>query len=435
MSKSPDNTRADREVWTVSRLNREARMLVETGLRSVWLEGELSNLAEPASGHIYFSLKDPAAQVRCAMFRPRRQALRFRPADGTQVLVHGRVSLYEARGEFQVIVDHMEEAGSGALQAAYEELKRKLAAEGLFDESLKRGLPQLPARIGVVTSPSGAAIRDIVSVLARRFPSIPVVVYPVPVQGEGSAERLVAALATANRRAECDVLIVARGGGSIEDLWSFNDERVARAIRASAIPVVTGIGHEIDFTIADFAADRRAPTPSAAAELVVPDRVELVRRVTQLDARLQRAGPVRRVQQQAQRLDELDACLRRRVRGGLESRLARVRTAVARLGAHSPRPRLQRALERHANLVMRLHGAWQRIHERLAVRLTGTERALRSVSPVATLERGYAIVTVPGTGAVVRDAREIESGDRVRARFARGSADLSVESTDEGEDT
>lgn len=409
-------------------------MLVETGLRSVWLEGELSNLARPASGHIYFSLKDPAAQVRCAMFRARRQTLRFEPEDGLQVLVRGRVSLYEARGEFQVIVDRMEPAGSGALQAAFEALKRKLAAEGLFDESLKRALPSLPVAIGVITSPSGAAIRDIASVLARRFPSIPVIVYPVPVQGDGAAERIVAALDTANRRAECDVLVVARGGGSIEDLWSFNDERVARAIRASAIPVVTGIGHEIDFTIADFAADRRAPTPSAAAEMIVPDRIELVRRVTQLEARLQRAGPVRRVQQQAQRLDELDPRLRRAMLSGLDARNARVRTAYARLGAHSPRPRLQRAFERHANLTMRLQVAWRHIHERLAVSVSGAERALKSVSPVATLERGYTIVTDPATGKIVRDARGLDRGDRVHARFARGAADLTVDATDEGED-
>ncbi len=425
MSKPPDLTKYDREVWTVSRLNREARMLVETGLRTLWLEGEISNLAEPASGHIYFSLKDDAAQVRCAMFRPRRQALRFKPADGAQVVIRGRVSLYEARGEFQVIVDLMEESGAGALQAAFEALKRKLAAEGLFDDGVKRTPPALPSRIGVVTSPSGAALRDILSVLARRFPSIPVVVYPVPVQGDGAAAKIAAAIAVANRRAETEVLIVARGGGSIEDLWAFNDEDLARAIRASCIPVVTGIGHEIDFTIADFAADRRAPTPSAAAELVVPDRSDLVRRVTQLVARLERAGPARRLQQKAQRLDELDPRLRRAMHHRIGTRRDRLATLAARLSVHSPRPRLQRASEHRGAITLRLHRAWQRTHERAAVRIAVAERALGTVGPMATLERGYAIIT-DARGSVVRDAATLATGDRVEARFAKGTSELEV---------
>lgn len=396
----------ERDVWTVTRLNREARMLIETGLGVLWLEGEVSNLAQPASGHIYFSLKDAAAQVRCAMFRARRQLLRFRPEAGTQVLVRGRVSLYEPRGDFQFIVEHMEEAGFGALQRAFEELKHKLAAEGLFDEALKRPLPALPRCIGVITSPTGAAIRDIVSVLGRRFPAVPVLVYPVPVQGDGAAERIATMLGTAGARAECDVLILARGGGSIEDLWSFNDERVARAIRACPIPVVTGVGHEIDVTIADFAADRRAPTPSAAAELVVPDQVDVAQRIAHLARTLQRCTlrrlqldrdrlqwlasrlkpmhPGRRLQQQAQRLDECDRRLKRALRG-----LLRV--------AH----------ERHGALA----------------------RALNAVSPLATLGRGYAIVTRAADGAAVVDAAMLTRGDTVRARFARGRAELTVDRT------
>lgn len=442
----------EREVWSVSRLNREARMLLETGLRVLWLEGEISNLAQPASGHAYFSLKDGGAQVRCAMFRMRLQLLRFRPANGAQVLVRGRVSLYEPRGDFQFIVDHMEEAGFGALQRAYEDLKRRLAAEGLFDEALKRPLPVLPRRIGVITSPTGAAIRDIASVLGRRFPSVPVVVYPVPVQGEGAPPAIVAAFEMAAARAECDVLILARGGGSIEDLWAFNDERVARAIRACPLPVVVGVGHEIDFTIADFAADRRAPTPSAAAEMVVPDRVELGQRVMRLtralrrctDQRVAQAGerlgwlaarlrlqhPGRRVQQRAQRLDELDLRLARALRASAGAARERLYEVGGRLAAQNPAPRVQRARDRHTALMVRLQRAWQRAHERAQVRTHGAARALHAVSPLATLARGYAIVAHAPGGGTVTDAATLAAGDRVSARFARGTAFLTVDATD-----
>src|SRR5512141_1537339 len=244
-----------REIFTISRLNREARFLLERSLGAVWLEGEISNLSRPGSGHWYFSLKDEAAQVRCAMFRQRNLLVRFPVRDGMHVLARGRVSLYEARGEFQVVIDHLEEAGEGALRRRFEELKQKLQSEGLFDERHKQPLPALPRRIGVVTSPTGAAIRDILHILKRRFPAIPVLIYPVPVQGESAPREIAAAIRLAAARAECDVLIVARGGGSLEDLWAFNDERVARAIHASLIPVISGVGHEIDFTIADFVAD------------------------------------------------------------------------------------------------------------------------------------------------------------------------------------
>ena len=254
-----------RNVFTVSRLNREVRVLLERGLGVVWVEGELSNFSQPSSGHWYFSLKDRDAQLRCAMFRLKNAVLGFTPKAGQQVLARGRISLYEPRGDYQLIVEHLEEAGVGALKREFERLKVKLAAEGLFALERKRSLPRFPRRIGVVTSPSGAAIRDVLHILARRFPPASVLVYPTPVQGAASVPAIVEALQTASARAECDVLIVARGGGSIEDLWSFNDERVARAICASSIPVVSGIGHEIDFTIADFVADARAPTPSGAA--------------------------------------------------------------------------------------------------------------------------------------------------------------------------
>ncbi|MEL7450439.1 MAG: exodeoxyribonuclease VII large subunit, partial [Pseudomonadota bacterium] len=342
MRTTPPAGRA-KTVFTVARLNQEARAVLESGLGIVWVEGELSNLARPASGHLYFSLKDGRAQVRCAMFRQRNRALRFAPRDGLKVLVRARVSLYEPRGDFQLQVDHMEAGGEGALRLAFEALKTKLAAEGLFDERPDRELPSLPQRVGVITSPSGAVIRDILNVLRRRFPALPVLIYPVAVQGDAAAGQIVAALERAGRRADCDVIVLARGGGSLEDLWPFNEEAVARAIHACPIPVVSAVGHETDVTIADFTADLRAPTPSAAAELIVPDRADLARhvgslveraqraarrhferqreRLRWLEGRLQQCHPGQRLHTQAQRLDELEA----RLRNSVSQRLRRAR--------------------------------------------------------------------------------------------------------------
>src|SRR5580700_5001795 len=288
VASSSPSARPDRDVYSVSRLNREVRTLLERGFGMIWLEGEISNFSRPSSGHWYFSMKDAGAQVRCAMFRQRNMLCAFTARDGQKVLLRARIGLYEPRGEFQLLVEHMEDAGLGALKRQFDELAAKLAAEGLFAPERKRPLPALPKRIGVITSPSGAAIHDILHVLARRFAAIPVLLYPVAVQGAAAAAEIIAALALAGRRAECDVLILARGGGSLEDLWAFNDEALARAIVASPIPVITGIGHEIDFTIADFAADVRAPTPSAAAELVVPDAEEWLAAFVRLSTRLQR---------------------------------------------------------------------------------------------------------------------------------------------------
>src|SRR5213080_4349874 len=274
MAPSPDRSAGAppaREVYSVTRVNREVRALLERGLPVLWVEGELTNFSQPSSGHWYFTLKDREAQLRCAMFRMRNALVGFTPSASAQVLVRGRISVYEARGEYQLIVEHLEEAGVGALRREFDRLKAKLAAEGLFALEHKRGLPRFPRRIGVITSPSGAALRDILHILARRFPPAPVLIYPTAVQGAAAAPALVAALEIASGRAEVDVLILARGGGSLEDLWAYNDERVARAIYASRLPIVSGVGHEIDFTIADFVADARAPTPSAAAELVAPD--------------------------------------------------------------------------------------------------------------------------------------------------------------------
>jgi exodeoxyribonuclease VII large subunit len=338
------------------------------------------------------------------MFKPRSTWLRFKPGDGMRVLARARVSLYEARGEFQLIVDSLEEAGEGALQRAFEQLKTKLAAEGLFDADRKRAIPKIPRRIGVITSPSGAAIRDVLSVIARRFPLAEIEILPVPVQGKEAPPAIVATLGAASAARRHDVLLLTRGGGSLEDLWAFNDETVARAIRASAIPVVSAIGHEIDFTIADFAADLRAPTPSAAAELLVPDAAEIAR------------GFVR----QRQRIEQL-------LRRGLESRTQRLDHLLARINAQSPQARLARADERLHMLHRRLADRARGGIERRASRLGELARTLHAVSPLATLDRGYAILFERGLGRVVRSVTQATPGAPLRARVADGEIDLRVE--------
>ena len=386
-----------RAVYSVSRLNREVRALLESGIGQIWVEGEISNLSRPGSGHWYFSLKDRNAQLRCAMFRTRNTRAQFTPSEGQLVLARGRVSLYEPRGDYQLLVEQLEDAGLGALQRAFEELKTRLAAEGLFAPERKRALPACPRRIGVITSPTGAAIRDILHILARRFPATPVLIYGVPVQGVAAAPAIVAALDMACARADCDVLILARGGGSLEDLWAFNDERVARAIHRAGIPVVTGIGHEIDFTIADFAADVRAPTPSGAAELVVPDAGAWRQRLAQLQGRF--AAAMRRtLQTEGARL------------AGLERRLH---------GSH-PGSRLRAASQRLDELEGRLQFALQARLASDASRLQALARALQAVSPLATLERGFAVITRRADGALVTDARQLAVGDTFDARLASG---------------
>ena len=428
-------------VFTVSRLNHEVRTLLERGLGVVWVEGELSNFSQPASGHWYFSLKDREAQVRCAMFRLKNSAVGFTPKAGQQVLVRGRVSLYEPRGDYQLIVEHLEEAGVGALQREFERLKAKLAAEGLFARECKRSLPRFPRRIAVVTSPTGAAIRDVLTILARRFPPASVLVYPTAVQGAGAAPSIVEALRLASTRAECDVLILARGGGSIEDLWCFNDERVARAIRACAIPVVSGIGHEIDFTIADFAADARAPTPSGAAELVVPDRQTcldalartagrlsvcirrelraLSHRSESAGARLRSAHPGMRLAHQAQRLDDLEQRLAGAVRNGLHVGRNRLAETLARLARRSPEHLMREHLGRSEALGARLGRAIEGQLSRLTHRVDLAHRTLHTASPLATLARGFAIVT-RADGSVVTDAATVAAGEELDTRLAKG---------------
>jgi exodeoxyribonuclease VII large subunit len=446
----------ERIVYTVSRLNREVRVLLERGLAVIWLEAELSNFTQPASGHWYFTLKDPEAQIRGALFRQRNVTLGFTPKSGQLVLVRGRVSLYEPRGDYQMIVDHMEPAGVGALRQKFERLKAQLAAEGLFAPERKRPLPAFPHRIGVITSPSGAAIRDVLHILRRRYPPAQVLIYPSPVQGAAAVPGLLQALQLAAARADCDVLILTRGGGSIEDLWAFNDERVARAIRACPIPVVSGIGHEIDFTIADFVADRRAPTPSAAAELVVPDRQELLsvlhrigerliqsgrrelRMASQLLAalrhRLQRTHPGVRLQHGAQRLDELEQRLRKALLAHVQQQNIRLGRALTSLLRATPAHYVARLDARNAELGMRLQHALQRRMQASLHRLHVAQQKLDAVSPLATLARGFAVVTRTD-GSVIIDAGTVAVGDEIRARLHRGALRARVVGRDSEHDT
>jgi exodeoxyribonuclease VII large subunit len=437
----PGAARLERDVYSVSRLNKEVRLLLESGLPVLWLEGELSNFAAPASGHWYFSLKDSAAQVRCAMWRQRNSQVRFRPKDGMAVLVRARVGLYEPRGEYQLLVEHLEEAGEGALKREFEKLKARLAAEGLFAAERKRPLPAVPRRIGVVSSPTGAAIHDILRVLRARFPAAGVVLYPTAVQGAAAVPEIVRAIEVASRRNECDVLIVARGGGSLEDLWCFNDERVARAIVACRIPTVCGVGHEVDVTIADFVADVRAPTPSAAALAAVPDKQSWLEVLAQLEQRfagavgrtlraqslslasiaqrLQISHPGVKLAQHAQRLDDLELRMRLALRAAVSAKQQRLETLSTRLWRENPRHRLE-ALCAHAaalrqRLVTIFAGTLNAFEQRLAL----ASRTLDAVSPLATLGRGFAVVTRVD-GAVLRDAAQAPAGMEIEARLAKG---------------
>jgi exodeoxyribonuclease VII large subunit len=437
-----------RDIYTPSRLNREARTLLERGLPALWLEGEISNLSRPSSGHWYFSLKDEAAQLRCAMFRQRNMLARFTPRDGSHVLVRGRVSLYEQRGDYQFIADYMEEAGEGALRQRFELLKVKLAAQGLFAAEHKRPLPRLPRRIGVVTSPTGAAIRDVLHILKRRSCGIPVLLYPVQVQGGVAAAQIARTIRRASARAECDVLILVRGGGSLEDLWAFNEESVARAIYDSAIPIVTGIGHEVDFTIADFVADVRAPTPSGAAELAVPDSTEWLRNVMRLAGRLtvalgrklktqqdraswlarrlQQLHPGVELRQRAQRLDDLEQRLIRVLRADLSARQRTLVQLAAELRQHSPALRVANARRRLDSARSSIEASTRARLEQFGKRLAVAARTLDAVSPLATLERGYAIVT-DSKGTVVTNAQDIRVGQLIDARLTQGSIRARVE--------
>ena len=437
-----------RDIWTVSRLTAEVRAILEGALPLLWVQGEISNFAEPPSGHCYFTLKDAGAQVRCALFRQRRRLLGFRPGNGQQVLVRARLTLYEPRGEFQLRVEHMEPAGEGALRMELERRKRRLQALGLFDEAVKRPLPPMPRQIGLVTSPNGAAVHDLLTVLARRLPLVPVLIYPVMVQGDSAPGAITAALALANRRGECDLLILARGGGSLEDLMAFNDEGVAHAIRASRIPVLTGIGHEIDVSIADLAADRRAPTPSAAAELAVPAAADLRHRIDTLRRRLWMAQatrrgsarrrledalhrlrlrhPAARLEQLAQTADRLGQRLEQSMQRRLRDRAALLDRRRAALWAAAPHRQLRERRLRLAALKQRLQAAGRLLLMGRGRRLQALTGRLDALSPLAVLRRGYAIVTREPDGAVLRDAGQVSQGQTIDIRLAKGFVRASV---------
>lgn len=439
----------DKKIYTVSRLNQEVQKLLESGFGTLWLQGELSNVSRPSSGHYYFSLKDSQAQIRCAMFKGRNRFLDFQPESGDAVVVRGKLGLYAARGDYQLIVEHMEPAGAGKLQAAFEATKRELDARGWFSQEHKKALPALPQTIGVVTSPTGAALRDVLHVLARRYRQADIVIYPTMTQGAGAAPGIVKALEVANRRAEADVLLLVRGGGSLEDLWSFNEVSVAEAIRNSTIPVVAGIGHEVDITISDLVADLRAPTPSAAAELATPDTSTLQHRLDTASRSLQRAGlarlsasrqqltqqlarlhlrhPQRRLREQAQRADELEMRLSRAWEARRNAHQSRLQSLTSRLDARSPAFQLSRHQARWRALEARLGVAMETSQTRARSRFELLARALHGVSPLAVLDRGYALVMKDDQ--LITQTSSIVPGDKITARLAKEEISAIVTST------
>ncbi len=440
-------------VFSVSTLNRSVSALLEQEYGWIWVEGEISNLAQPGSGHIYFSLKDHSAQVSCAMFKGRNRSLKFQPENGNQVLVRAKVSLYQPRGNYQLIVDRMEEAGDGALRHQFEQLKIKLAGEGLFDEDRKRAIPELPTGIAIITSRSGAAIHDVLSVINRRFPSIPVKLLPVPVQGNEAAPAICKALqaidlAVSAGTLDCDVILLVRGGGSLEDLWSFNEESVARAIDSCQIPVVSGVGHEVDVTIADYVADVRAATPTAAAETVTPDQTSWLQsfdwhqhRLQQLlDSKLERNREKtlwlhRRLQQQhpntqlahsKQRCDELIKRLKRASLATLDFHHSKMTALNAKLSAQNPGLLLQQQRQTAQYLSARLQRATLNLLAQKKSQLGNTARTLNMVSPLKTLERGYSI-TLDSQGSPIVSIEQLKVNDTIETRLFNGSIISHVE--------
>jgi exodeoxyribonuclease VII large subunit len=438
---------SEKTILTVSRLTALLRGVLEENFEQVWVQGEVSNLSLPSSGHLYFTLKDSGAQLRCVMFRGSVKNLKFRPADGMGLIARGRISVYDQRGEYQLICEYLEPAGIGALQAAFMQLKERLAKEGLFDEARKRPMPAFPRRVGVITSSTGAAIHDILNVLKRRFASLEILLYPVRVQGEGAAQEIATAVEDMNRLKLVDVMIVGRGGGSLEDLWAFNEEVVARAVRHSRIPVISAVGHETDWTICDFAADLRAPTPSAAAELVIASsdelrgqveslshrlRLVMETRLASMDARLEslrRAlhDPSTMLGHLAQRVDDLSE----RLELGLENTVKRSGDQFYRLNQSLL---FNNPMQAVADARQRLRQLLSDAEHRLVTRLeslkhvfVGNAARLEVLSPLKTLARGYSITTRAADGRVVTDAGQLEAGDLLRHRFHSGGATSRVE--------
>ena len=428
----------NRQIISVSELNRDAKRLLESEFPILYVEGEISNLAQPGSGHWYFTLKDDRAQVRCAMFRNRNQLTPFQPRNGQQVIVRGRISLYEGRGEFQMIADSLEDSGDGALRRAFEQLKAALQQEGAFDESRKQPIPETPTHIAVVTSPAGAAIRDVIAIMRRRFPAIHLSIVPVHVQGEDSIAQIVAALAFANNfpGEPFDLILLTRGGGSLEDLWSFNTEPVARAIEASRLPVVSAVGHESDITIADLVADLRAPTPSAAAELIAPDGEvwrnafdDLARRFIQIiqqqidDGRREAVHLAKRLRHPSGHLAELSQRLddlQRRMELAIQSQLGRLAAKLANNKLIPPVPVIDGARASLRHLANKLLHAEATHRRRLSAPLAAAITKLDALSPLSTLQRGYAIISTEPEGHVVTSAAELAAGDNIRARLKDG---------------
>ncbi|TOG47336.1 exodeoxyribonuclease VII large subunit [Vibrio parahaemolyticus] len=440
-------SQTNQNIFTVSRLNAEVRLLLENEMGIVWLIGEISNFSAPVSGHWYFTLKDSRAQVKCAMFRGNNRRVTFKPTNGNQVIVKARLSLYEPRGDYQLIIESMQPEGDGRLQQEFDELKMKLAAEGLFAQTNKQTLPEHPKCVGVITSKTGAALHDILDVLKRRDPSLPVVIYPTTVQGEAAAIEIAQAIGRANSRNECDVLIVGRGGGSLEDLWCFNNEILARTIAASQIPIISAVGHEVDMTIADFVADVRAPTPSAAAELVSRDNshkdqslvakqhklasamryylAQQKQQSAQLLHRLERQHPSYQLQRQSQQLDELDMRLRRAMQHFIDTRQQAVERKHHRLQLNSPIKHLAQQKSRLERVEHKLMDAMDRKLLTMRHQLAIAAEKLDTVSPLATLKRGYSI-TQTDQGKVVTSADDVKTGDLLVTRLANGEIHSTV---------
>ena len=414
-----------RKVYGVAELTHKLKLLIEDGIGSVWIEGECSNVSRPASGHFYFTLKDAQAQIRAALFRGRQQGMTFQLKDGLQVRAYGQVTVYERSGQYQLIVQQIEEAGQGSLQAAFEELKRKLEAEGLFDPARKRRLPLLPRRVGIVTSATGAAIRDMLNILPRRFPNLPIVIAPVKVQGAGAAEEIAAAIDRFNTWGDADVLIVGRGGGSLEDLWAFNEEAVARAVARSRIPVISAVGHETDFSICDFAADLRAPTPSAAAELVVGRKADFEEHLSHTHRRLARALNTFQLELRNRFLHCHRSWVFREPQNLVRQYRQRI-TGLRRDLGHALRGAAQERQQRLDEAAVHLQHRVQTRHQAARHRLDQLAAQLRLLGPHAVLERGYSI-TRAADGAILRDAAAAPDGTKLVTVLARGQLESIVQ--------
>ena len=435
----PQEPNEQRKVYSVTELALNVRRQLEKEIGQIWISGEISNLATPRSGHWYFTLKDSDSQLRCAMFKNRNRSVRFTPEDGQQVLMRAKISLYEPRGDLQLIGEYMEPAGEGALQIAFNRLKQKLNNEGLFDEELKRPIPSLPHKIGIITSPTGAAIRDVLTVLKRRMPHVPVIIYPTQVQGEKAAKSIIEQLRVANEHAECDVLLVTRGGGSLEDMWCFNDEKLARAIGASDIPVVSAVGHEVDTSISDLVADLRAPTPSAAAELLVPNRADIAHKFQSLERRLvnefqhklqiQQARldklsakivhPKQRLAQSQTDLERLTKLLNSAQKRYLENKRVSLESTRAHLTSYKPHKHLQQSKDKLQAQQKQLQQAVDQQLKEFRQEFVLTAQKLNNISPLATLERGYTLTT-DDSGKALRSAKSAKKAKVLVTRFSDG---------------